>query len=663
MSEVITGNSAAWGRYPENKPVRPAWGEAGLQRLLGSLSATGNDARAQRFLTRVNDKGAALSAASADELLAKLAELRRALRATRLDDASLVEIFALIRELADRTLGQRHYDCQVIGGWALMQGMAAEMDTGEGKTLTASLPAATAALAGMPVHVITVNDYLAERDAASLAPLYKIMGLSVGLVTEEIREPADRRAAYRCDITYTTNNQLAFDYLRDRIVMGQRRDPLHRLIDRARAEGEDDPRLLLRGLHFAIVDEADSVLIDEARTPLKLSGPSEDGIPAEICQEALALAAKLSRHAGSYQVIADRKMVKLTAVGRRLLGQLARSAAPVWRQARHREKLLEKALCALHCYQCDQDYLVRDSCVAIIDEHTGRAMPDRQWESGLHQLIEAKENCEITAGTRSLAQINFQRFFTRYLHLAAMTGTAREVAGELREVYGLSTLRVPRRQALRRIALPTRMHLSQEEKWQDIVREARRLHAEGRPLLIGTRSVADSETLSRYLGSNGLPHQVLNAREDQKEAELIGRAGQPGRIIVATNMAGRGTDIHLAPGVAEKGGLHVIITERNEARRIDRQLYGRCARQGDPGSYQAILSFEDQILQICAPRPIIKFISALDSRRLPVISWLGRALTRLAQLGLEWKYARIRRAMAKSEDRLGDALAFSGQPD
>jgi preprotein translocase subunit SecA len=647
------------GPYPERESTPPSRLDDFTRRLTGPLVRRRSAAQldAKGFLALVNAEGPRLSKLESVQLSNYASELREKLLRDGLIEKHCSQAFAVIREMSDRILGMRHFDSQIMGGWAMLQGMLAEMETGEGKTLTATLPACTAAMAGIPVHVITVNDYLATRDSELMSPLYNMLGITVGAISDEIQDPRQRKIIYECDIAYCTNQQVAFDYLRDRVTMGHRRGNLFRSIDGI-AEGDKAGGLILRGLCFGIVDEADSVLIDEARTPLKLSGPSGKQIQARILHQALRLADKLENYGNGFRV-SDRK-VTLTANGKAYLSQLVESMDNHWASARRRELLVTQALTAKHLFIKDQHYLVRDGQIQIIDQNTGRVMPDRSWELGLHQMIEKKEGLEVSDPSESIARITYQRFFRRYLRLGAMSGTAQEVSGELWSVYRMPVVKIPTHKPSRRTTLRSRMHRTAGEKWQDVVAQTEIIHLQNRPVLIGTRTVAASENLSLLLSEAGLTHQVLNARHDRSEAIIIAQAGMPGRITVATNMAGRGTDISLAPGVAEAGGLHVIATELNEARRIDRQLFGRCARQGDPGSVDAILSWEDELLTNCAPRLIKAVAQRINSGQLNFTYWTGRLLTRIAQRRMERRNAATRRILLKQDQQLDDIFAFSG---
>jgi preprotein translocase subunit SecA len=577
-------------------------------------------------------------------------ELRARLRREGFTEQLAGEAFALVRAAAERTLSMRHFDVQLVGGWALLQGMIAEMDTGEGKTLTATLAAATAALAGHAVHVITVNEYLADRDARQLRPLYESLGLTVGCVVHGL-DPEARRAAYRCDITYCSNKEIAFDYLRDRVALGGRPRPLAQRIA-ALAGGDGGQRLLLRGLGFAIIDEADSVLIDEARTPLILSSPVDASKEETLYREALRLARQLAP--ADFRV--ENAQIELTAAGAERLRALAQPLGGIWSGPRRSARFVCQALAALELYERDKHYLVRDGKVQIIDEYTGRLMPDRSWEQGLHQLIEIKEDCEVTGRRETLARISYQRFFRRYLHLAGMTGTAAEVADEMWAVYRLRVATIPTNRAVRRRRLPDQVFGRAEDKWSATVAAIRERHAAGQPVLVGTRSVAASEHLAALLDAAGLPYRLLNARQDGEEAEIVARAGEPGCITVATNMAGRGTDIKLASGVTARGGLHVICTERHDSGRIDRQLFGRCGRQGDPGSYQAILAAEDDLAVTHAALPA-SWLARFE--RLPERT--GKLLYWFAQRRAEAAHSRARRSLLDLDDYLGDVLAFAGR--
>jgi preprotein translocase subunit SecA len=540
--------------------------------------------------------------------------------------------------------------------------MVAEMETGEGKTLTATLPACTAALAGVPVHIITVNDYLADRDTKWMGPIYQALGLAAGTIKHGL-DPQARRAAYRCDVTYCTNKEVAFDYLRDRIVLWDRPSEIRLQLERLYGGRSRVRHLVMRGLHFGIVDEADSVLIDEARTPLIISAEGDGYDEQSLYEQALGIAGKLAP-GEDYSIRASERSLELTENGKERIEDIIRWDGRVWMNRQQREELVRQALVALNLFSRDKHYLVKDGKVQIVDEYTGRLMADRSWERGLHQLIEIKENCEMTKRKETQARISYQRFFRRYLRLAGMTGTAREVAGELWSIYRLRVVTVPTNKPLHRDYLPDRVFPAAGQRWEAVVKRISEMHSEGRPVLVGTRSVEASEHLSHLLSEAGLHHKVLNARQDQEEAEIIARAGEQARITVATNMAGRGTDIRLAPGIAELGGLHVIATERHEARRIDRQLFGRCGRQGDPGTSEAIVSLEDELATVYVNKAFQWLASTVLRRPGTLIArGIGKILFRRAQRKAERLHARMRHDLLKMDEQLGDALAFSGRPE
>ncbi|HEM45815.1 MAG TPA: prepilin peptidase, partial [Alphaproteobacteria bacterium] len=549
----------------------------------------------------------------------------------------------------------RHYDAQVLGGFAMLKGMIAEMETGEGKTLTATLPACTAALAALPVHVITVNDYLAQRDAELMGPVYRALGLTVAHVVHGM-SPEERREAYLADVTYCTNKEAAFDYLRDRMVLGNESNNLRLKMERLYGETSRANRLVMRGLHFAIIDEADSVLIDEARTPLIISGQTDAGDEQEMAERALALADELEE-GRDFAIDQEQRQVVLTDAGKSRVADLAEASGGYWKGRIRSEEAARQALTARFLFRRDEHYLVRDGSVQIIDEYTGRVMADRSWSEGLHQLIEVKEGCPATPRKVPVARMTYQRFFRRYHRLAGMTGTARETAGELWSIYRLPVVTVPPNRPLRRIRKHDRICRSTEDKWRAITARVGNLVANGRPVLVGTRSVAASEEASRYFTEAGIEHVVLSAAQDRHEAEVISEAGLPGRVTVATNMAGRGVDIRLGPGVAEAGGLCVIMSERHEAGRIDRQLFGRSGRHGEPGSTEAILSLQDPLLENAAGG----VLGAFARSRGPFGQWAGRFLFSRAQRRAERAHSRMRRELVKYDQRLGMLLAFSGR--
>ena len=591
-------------------------------------------------------------------LRARVAALRTRLRCEGFVLDCVAECFALIRAAAQRTLGQRHYDTQLMAGHALLRGRLVEMATGEGKTFCATLPACIVALAGYPVHVITVNDYLAQRDAEKMKPLYEFFGLSVGTVVQGMEKDM-RRQAYACSITYGTNKEVAFDYLRDRVALQGRHSRLHQSLKRLGGDAEPKSALVMRGLYFAIVDEADSVFVDEARTPLILSATAPGSDNATHSEVALTFARTLV-DGEDYVVNPFERSVALTDQGCDKLDQHAEGYTGPWTSVRAREDLVRQALSALRLYQRDLHYVVADGKVQIVDESTGRVMPDRSWERGLHQMIEVKESLTPTPQRETLARLTYQRLFRRYLHLSGMTGTAAEAAREIKSVYGLDVVRVPLHRPLQRLHQGVTFLPTLADKWERVADVAERLaKREGRPVLIGTRSVRASEQISAVLAHRAVAHALLNAKQDVTEAEIIAAAGQPGRVTVATNMAGRGTDIELGAGVAGLGGLHVILTEYHDSRRVDRQLFGRCARQGDPGSCEAIVSLEDEIFEVCAPALTNLLRRSMDlGVRLPLAAFDG--LRMLAQWSAERRHAAIQTQHLKHDRQLNQVLAFTG---
>jgi preprotein translocase subunit SecA len=650
----------AQGFYPERGSVDESGLDRAVVTALGHI-ASFHRSRPYRFhsiVPHVNRHGDRLEGLSDEELAWQVPGLRGELRARGFTLDLVGHVFALVREAAERRLRQRHYDVQLIGGWALLNGMVAEMATGEGKTLTATLPACTAALAGLPVHIITVNDYLARRDARWMAPVYSMLGLSVDHVTHG-KTPDERRRAYRCDITYCTNKEIVFDYLRDRLELGRRPGQIRMRLERLYKQGARLDRLRLRGLCFGIVDEADSVLIDEARTPLIISGRGDNSYEARLYEQALTLSETLES-GEDYEIDFSKREIVLTDEGKVRLEAEADALGGFWKGRMRREDLVRKALTARYLYSRDKQYVVADGKVQIVDEYTGRVMPGRSWEGGLHQLIEAKEGCDVTSRTEVLARISYQRFHRRYLALAGMTGTAREAARELWSVYRLHVVSIPTNRPLIRRALPPRLYRTAGEKWSAVVERIAELNAAERPVLVGTRTVADSQHLSRLLMAAGLPHRVLNALQSREEAEIIARAGRAGEITVATNMAGRGTDIVIPEEVAARGGLHVIATERHDARRIDRQLFGRCGRQGDPGTYEAFVSLEDELLDQHPARVFGILSPAWVNPDSALGRWLGKVLFWNTQCAAERKYYHVRCQLLQLDEHMDSALAFTG---
>jgi preprotein translocase subunit SecA len=511
----------------------------------------------------------------------------------------LPEGYALVREASRRTIKQRHYDVQMIGGIALFHGCIAEMETGEGKTLTATLPLYLHALVGKGAHLATVNDYLAERDADLMRPVYELLGLSVGVVLTPDKSD-QRRKAYACDITYGTAKEFGFDFLRDRLLLRRMGLAQSSILGIATAASQDTTgeQPVQRGSHFCLVDEADSILIDEARTPLIIGSLGDKTIDRiiQMYRWAAEVAPRFEEDV-HYEYDHDDKKVELTAVGRQLVRALPKPELLGGAGLIDLYQYVERAIKVARDYFLDRHYVVLNGEIVIVDENTGRLAEGRKWRDGIHQAIEAKEKIEVTVPTGQAARITVQDLFLRYPHLAGMTGTASSAAREFRKVYKKVVVPVPTNKKAQRVILPDRVFAHAEEKWQAIVAETREMHLKGRPVLIGTRSIDKSLILSRLLTEAGIAHQVLNAHEVATEAEIVTRAGEAGKVTVATNMAGRGTDIKLQPVVAEAGGLHVICTELHDSARIDRQLVGRCGRQGDPGSARQFMSLDDDVIR------------------------------------------------------------------
>jgi len=566
----------------------------------------------------------------------------------------LLKALAGIREAAHRCVGLRAFPVQLAGALALHRGWLAEMATGEGKTLTAGLAAVLAGWTKRPTHIVTVNDYLAQRDADWLRPLYTFCGVRAGCVTAAL-DAAARAREYDRDVTYTTSKELLADFLRDRLRLGSLRDPGRRLIRRLlqpRTGAADG--LVLRGLHTAIVDEADSVLIDEAVTPLIISAARKNEMLRDAGRIAAQIADELQPQA-DYRINLRYREVELTEAGRRRLGERCGALPGLWRGTDRRAELVRTALTAREFFHRDKQYIVADGKVIIVDEFTGRPMPQRTWREGLHQAIEAKEGVELSDPTETVARMSFQRFFRCFHRLAGMTGTAWEAASELWQIYGLPVVRIPTNRPCVRQHWPDRFFREESAKWTAVEEEIERLHRTGRPLLVGTRSVAASEQLARRLGARGLDVHVLNATRLPEEAAIVALAGERARITIATNMAGRGTDIRLGAGVAEAGGLHVIATERHESGRVDRQLFGRAARQGDSGSAQAFVSAEDELLRRHLPPAAMKFLLSAPNAK------LARAAFNVAQhraQQLAWKQ---RHNVLRSDTWLDEALSFAGE--
>ena len=505
----------------------------------------------------------------------------------------------LVRVAAQRTIQLRHYDVQIIGGMALFQGAIAEMDTGEGKTLTATLPLYMHALTGKGSHLATVNDYLARRDKELLEPTYALLGMTTGVIqTDDM--PDQRRQAYACDITYGTAKEFGFDFLRDRLLMRRLGRDARDMLGEGSTQRWDDSgdQPVQRGAHFVLVDEADSILIDEARTPLIIGSINEKARKQIVATyEWAAQYAEQFSEDEDFDFDEEKKKVELMLEGRQRLRALPKRELMRAVGMVDMYQYMERAIKVRRDYFIDRHYVVREGEVVIVDEFTGRLAEGRKWRDGIHQAIEAQSQVEVTVPTGQAARITVQDLFLRYRYLSGMTGTARTSAREFHKIYRLRVVPIPTNRPCKRSKLPDRIFRTTDDKLSAITEEVTQLHASGRPVLIGTRSIDKSEQLSEKLTEAGISHQILNAHEIEAEAEIVAQAGSAGRVTVATNMAGRGTDIKLEDGVAELGGLQVICTELHDAARIDRQLIGRCGRQGDPGTFRQYLAMEDDIIE------------------------------------------------------------------
>ena len=549
-----------------------------------------------------------MKALSDEELRGKTKEYKERLEKGETLDDLLPEAYATVREAASRVLGMEHYRVQIIGGIILHQGRIAEMKTGEGKTLVSTLPAYLNALEGKGVYIVTVNDYLAKRDSEWMGKVHEFLGLTVGVVLNDMSND-ERRDAYNCDITYITNNELGFDYLRDNMVIYKE-------------------QLVQRGLHYAIIDEVDSVLIDEARTPLIISGQS--GKSTKLYEACDILAQQLTRgedvpeyskmdaimgieqeETGDFIVNEKDKLVNLTQQGVEKVEKffhIDNLADPENLEIQHNVIL---ALRAHYLMFRDQDYVVKDDQVMIVDEFTGRIMPGRRYSDGLHQAIEAKEHVKVKRESKTLATITFQNFFNKFEKKAGMTGTALTEEKEFRDIYGMDVIEIPTNRPIARIDHQDAVYKTKKEKFKAVVEEVKKAHEKGQPVLVGTITIETSELISGMLKREGIPHTVLNAKFHEQEAEIVAQAGQHGAVTIATNMAGRGTDIKLDEDAREAGGLNIIGTERHESRRIDNQLRGRAGRQGDPGESQFFISLEDDLMRLFGSERLMSVFNAL----------------------------------------------------
>jgi preprotein translocase subunit SecA len=619
----------------------------GLGKGFKSVFGSRNERLVKDLADRVDAVNAlepAMSKLSDEELLAKTAEFRKRLEGAD-DDAEvrarleeiLPEAFAAVREASKRTLGMRHFDVQILGGIVLHEGKIAEMVTGEGKTLVATTAAYLNALPGRGVHIVTVNDYLARRDRDWMGPIFEMLGMTVGAIQSHM-ENTDRKAQYACDITYGTNSEFGFDYLRDNM-----KPTVEEQVQRNR--------------YYAIVDEVDSILIDEARTPLIISGPAEESTDKYYVADRIA---RRLEKGSDFEVKEKEHLVVLTEEGIEKAEKLAGVDSFYTGKNMDWPHHIEQALRAHNLYKKDVDYVVkkdedgRDGIV-IVDEFTGRLMFGRRWSDGLHQAVEAKESLKIREENQTWATITYQNFFKLYKKLAGMTGTAMTEAAEFDKVYKLDVVAIPTNMPLRRVSQNDLVYRTAREKWSAIVEEIIRVHGTGRPILVGTVSIENSEKLSDMLRRRGIEHEVLNAKNHEREAVIVAKAGQHGRVTVATNMAGRGTDILLGSGVPDLGGLHIVGTERHESRRIDNQLRGRAGRQGDPGSSQFFLSLEDDLMRIFASERVSSILKTLGMEEGQDIQspMVNRAIER-AQKKVEERNFEIRKNLLEYDEVMNE---------
>ena len=564
--------------------------------------------RIMPLVKKIEDLRPEMQKLTDEELRGKTREFKKRLEEGATLDDLLPEAFATVREAAKRVLGMEHFEVQLIGGIVLHQGRIAEMKTGEGKTLVATLPSYLNALEGKGVHVVTVNDYLAKRDADEMGQVHRFLGLTVGVVLNDMK-PEERREAYNCDITYVTNNELGFDYLRDNMVIYKE-------------------QLVQRDLHYCIIDEVDSILIDEARTPLIISGQSGKSTKLyEVCDilaqqlergeashEMTKMAAIMGEEVietGDFVVNEKDKIVNLTEQGVKKVEKffsIENLADPENLEIQHNIILALRAHNLMHR---DQDYVVKDDEVMIVDEFTGRIMPGRRYSDGLHQAIEAKEHVKVKRESKTLATITFQNFFNKYDKKGGMTGTALTEEKEFRDIYAMDVVEIPTNKPVQRKDLDDAVYMTKKEKFNAVVQSVKEAHEKQQPVLVGTITIETSELISRMLKREGIPHNVLNAKFHELEAEIVAQAGQAGAVTIATNMAGRGTDIKLDDVSRAAGGLKIIGTERHESRRIDNQLRGRSGRQGDPGESRFYISLEDDLMRLFGSERLMKIFTSL----------------------------------------------------
>ena len=611
------------------------------------------------FLSQVKSLSVEFLTQSDDQLRGHALDLAFEARKSNQIETLLVRGFSLVQAVAQRKLGLTHYDVQLLGGRAMCRGHIVEMRTGEGKTLTATLPMFVHSLPGRGALLATSNDYLAKRDAEWMQPIYQTLGRTVGVIQSEMSRE-QRRAAYKCDLTYGTMKEFGFDFLRDHSA--ERTEQQRRMWYGTQAGVAESPDKLPvhREPHFILIDEADSILIDDARTPLIISSAEDDSTH----EQQRALYSWSAEHADEFEedlhywYDREKKKADLTPEGTALVRAIAKPPILAGIGLLEMYDFMERAIQVARDYELNREYVVRDGEIVIVDEATGRISEGRRWSRGIHQAIEAKEHVEITMDTNTSAKITVQAFVARYPNLAGMTGTAASSSKEFRKIYRSPPVSViPPNRPSQRSVLPTVLTRTEDEKWTRIVQEIREIHATGRPILVGTRSIAKSEMLSAMLRQENLEHDVLNARQIEREAEIIELAGQQGRITVATNMAGRGTDIKITDEVKELGGLHVIGTELHHSSRIDQQPFGRCGRQGDPGSVHQFISAEDQLLEVAFGKAAADRYRKTGKIRSDE-SWIK--LMKRAQHKVENQHYRARKILMYNEKQLAKSQREMG---
>lgn len=647
------------GLYPERIAPRLSMTGEWLQWLERQFSGRFRLPRQyNKQISKIRHHIVAFDKQSSARLHQEARTLRQQINASGLTPALQARALALVSEAIFRKTGMRAYDNQFLAALIMLDGRLAEMATGEGKTLSTILAAGTSALVGIPIHVLTANDYLVSRDGQYAADILGILGISVGWVIAD-QEPESRSEQYRCDVTYVTARELVFDYLKDLRIRQQRRGQLSSRLHKLRARGENQQSPLLRGLCFALVDEADSIFLDEATTPLILSRPGKSPVSTADYKLALRIANTLDESL-HFDPAETGHGFELTVAGESHVKQMTLKTGGLWNVSRFRHFLVGQALTALYQFNRGREYVVQDGKVEIVDLTTGRIASGRQWSNGLHQLVELKEGCEVSPQNETIAQITYQLFFPRYLKLGGTSATLTEASSELRSIYGLSAWEVPRHQASRFSFFGEHLFTSQEKRWNAVTQRVEQMLRQGRPVLIGTDSVVTSEALSKVLSNANIKHAVLSAAQDREEAAVVASAGKPGSVTVTTNMAGRGTDIKITEAVRSKGGLHVINCQFNGSRRIDRQLLGRSARQGDPGSGESMLALDDLMFQRFLPIKMLRYIERVFGTRRTLPRWLAKPMIANVRRASERAQRETRKQLRQMDKQMRDWLAISG---